>query len=83
MEVEVDFGADGRGYFHFGNVDAQSRRLLFGLALATLVLMYAASVRDRELVHIIARGLDGPVLVVLLGLGVGSLRPSRSRRGRR
>jgi hypothetical protein len=54
-------------------------RLLFVFGLATLLLIYAAGVQDRELVHALVQRLDGPLVGVLLGLGVRRLARARGR----
>lgn len=51
-----------------------SFRLMFFLGLATLILIYAAGVQDRELVRDLVRRLDGPLGGLVLGLLVGRWR---------
>lgn len=51
-----------------------SFRLLFVFGLATLILIYAAGVQDRELVRDLVRRLDGPLGGLVLGLIVGRWR---------
>ena len=51
-----------------------SFRLLFVFGLATLILIYAAGVQDRELVRDLVRRLDGPLGGLVLVLVVGRWR---------
>jgi hypothetical protein len=55
-------------------VNPISFRLMFFLGLATLILIYAADVQDRELVRDLVRRLDGPLGGLVLGLLVGPWR---------
>ena len=58
---------------------SSSMRWLALLALATLILMYAAGVQDRELVHALVQRLDGPLLGVLLGLSANQIAAAGGR----
>lgn len=58
---------------------SSSMRWLALLALATLILMYAAGVQDRELVHVLVQRLDGPILGVLLGLSANQIAAAGGR----
>ena len=51
---------------------SSSVRLLFVFGFATLILIYAAGVQDRDLVHEFVRRLDGPLLGLLLGLKIAA-----------
>jgi len=55
-------------------VNLTSFRLLFIFGLATLILIYAAGVQDRELVRDLVRRLDGPLGGLVLVLVVGKWR---------
>lgn len=55
-------------------MSSSSTRWLFVLGLATLVLLYAAGVQDRELVRELVRRMDGSLLV---GLLLGYMQPRR------
>lgn len=62
-------------------MESKNLRMVFLFGLATLILIYAAGVQDRELVHALVRRLDGPLGGLLFGLGVGQLTAVRRRSG--
>lgn len=55
-------------------MQSSSIRLMFVFGLATLILIYAAGMQDRELVRDLVRRIDGPLGAVALALIVGKWR---------
>lgn len=58
---------------------SSSMRWFFFLALVTLIVMYAASTRDRVVIHALVQRLDAALVAVVLGFGRRRIAAARGR----